>query len=143
MAISFLKKTNREAIAKVAGNSGSHTIALADLLVSGEIYTGEPLTVDILGVTWTGHYDTTLTVSRNNEILMTLPSTGSNYVNLSGENMFKDVTNNTSDIVVNITGSQGEVWLRLRKRLGYDFADPFDNTRWDNGLLWDSGLIWE
>lgn len=120
----FLLRNHNEAVVKVMGPTGSTaTIDLDTLIGSNQIVdlgVGAPVpTVDIAAVTWTGHFDTVITISRNAKVVMTLPSTGSNFLNFNGQDMPPDNTENTSDIAVSITGGQGEVWLRLRKIAGY------------------------
>lgn len=117
---SFLKVSHQDCVAKVAGNAGTATIVLAtDLLSSGQVLDGATQVVNITGVAWTGTNDCVLSVARNGLIVMTLPSTGSNYLDFDNSQMTPETTNNTNDIAVTITGTQGEVWLRLKKMSGY------------------------
>ena len=80
--------------------------------------------VDLVGVSFTGHPLTVLTVSRNNQVLLSLPATGASFLNLSGQDMVSDISNNSSNIVVTITGGVGQCWLRLRKVGGYETIEP-------------------
>lgn len=118
---SFLKITHQDCVAKVAGNAGSVTIDLAtDLLpVTGQVLDGATQSVNITGVSWTGTNDAVITISRNNLIVMSLPSTGSNYLDFDNSQMVPENTNNTYPLVVTITGTQGEAWIRLKKVGGY------------------------
>lgn len=118
---SFLKITHQDCVAKVAGTGGPVTINLTtDLLpVSGQVLDGATQTVNITGVSWTGTNDAEISLLRNNVVVMTLPSTGSNFLDFDNSQMTPEITNNTYPIVVNVTGTQGEVWIRLKKVSGY------------------------
>lgn len=120
---SFTLKTHQDVVVKVAGEAGSTaTIDLDSLIAAGQIVDGREgavKKVDIAAVTWTGHYDSIITISRNGVVIMTLPSTGANFLNFNGQDMPCDNIENESDVDVSIAGAQGEVWLRLRKVAGY------------------------
>lgn len=58
MAISYLKKTYKDVVIKVAGNNIIETIELSDLIAQTEYFDDNPLIVNIIGVSWTGHYNT-------------------------------------------------------------------------------------
>lgn len=118
---SFLKVSHQDCVAKVAGNAGTVTIGLAtDLLYSaGQELDGSTQTVNITGVGWTGTNDCVISVIRNGTVVMTLPSTGSNYLDFDNSQLTPETTNNTHDISVSIAGTQGEIWLRLKKVGGY------------------------
>ncbi len=118
---SFLKVTHQDCVAKVAGTGGPVTINLTtDLLpATGQVLDGATQTVNITGVSWTGTNDCVITVRRNSVIVMTLPSTGSNYLDFDNSQMVPENTHNTFPILVTIEGTQGEVWLRLKKVSGY------------------------
>lgn len=124
MLLNYIKKSQIDVVVKVYGGNGtSITIPLSDLLVANEIISGTPK-VDLIGVSFTGHHLTVLTVSRNNQVLLSLPSTGASFLNLSGQDLTSDTSNNTSNIVVTITGGEGQCWLRLRKVGGYETIEP-------------------
>lgn len=145
MAVSFLKKSNRDVVAKVSGNSGTFTIPLSDLVVNNEVINDTPI-VSLVGVTFTGHFDSVITVSRNNTTLLTLPATAANFLDMTGDNFPRDNSNDTSDIVVTIAGGQGECWLRLKKVSGFEVVKtPIvgSNDLWDNTITWDSqDIVW-
>lgn len=118
MAKTILRKTPQKVGVKVAGGAGTDTIALAtDLLHTTEVVDGTP-TVNILSLHWTGAAAGVATITRNGTIIATLAGA------TAGELLFNDAefvenVNNTSDIVVTITGGQMEVWMLLRKADGY------------------------
>jgi hypothetical protein len=146
MPLRYLKKTQIDVVAKVSGGNGTTiTIPLNDLVVANEIISGTPK-VDLTGVTFTGHYLTVLTVTRNNQVLLTLPATGASFLNLSGQDLPSDISNNTSNLVVSITGGQGECWLRLKKVGGYESIEPVSGGSglWDSlSDFWDNPvLVW-
>ena len=121
-AKTVLKKTDLEAIVKVAGTGAAETIDLAaDLLPSSQALTvsGTP-TVNIVGVQWTGASGGVITITRNSVVVMTLQANATNnYLDFSGQNICPDTVGNTYNIVVTISGAQAECWLKLRKVSGY------------------------
>ena len=124
MPLSYIKKNQIDVVAKVTGVDGTVvTIPWSGLLTINEIISGTPK-VDLVGVSFTGHPLTVLTVSRNNQVLLSLPATGASFLNLSGQDMVSDISNNSSNIVVTITGGVGQCWLRLRKVGGYETIEP-------------------
>ena len=133
MSKKVLKLVHQEAVVKVWGAAGtSETIALADLIATGQVVSGTP-TANVVGVTWTGANETVITVTRGAERVFTLPSTGSSTIDLSGQALPPDTVENTADLVVAITGGVGEVWIKLRKIEGYattvetEQFGPYDN----------------
>lgn len=142
MNVTYLKKTQSEVVVKVFGNSGDATIPLAELVSNGEEVSGTPF-VQLAGVTWTGHYNTVMTISRNGTTFLTLPATGASFLNFSGQDLPPDNSNGTSDFVVTITGGVGQVWLKLKKVAGFSQPDWSDLTIWDNEQQWDGDLMWE
>lgn len=147
MEISYLKKTKKDVVVKVFGTPGAVTIDLNDLAIDNEFISGTP-TVNLIGVSWTGTNDTEITISRNSQVLLTCPSTGSQYLNFSGDNLTPDIINNTHNFSINMVGTQGQVWLRLRKLSGYDVindngVDAYNNlTLFDEGSTWDTNTVW-
>ena len=116
----ILKKTHQEAVVKVAGTAAAGTISLAsDLLPTGQALDGGTQTVNIVGVTWTGAADGIVTVTRNSVVVMTLQANAAGALEFNGQMMLPDTIENTSDVVVTISGAQAECWLRLRKVGGY------------------------
>lgn len=45
--------------------------------------------------------------------------------------MPNDPSNNTANLVVSISGGQGECWLRLKKVGGYETIDTVSGGLWD------------
>jgi hypothetical protein len=119
----FLKKTHGEVVVKVAGTPAttpSSTINLTtDLLATGQEVDGATQTVNIVGVTWTGASASVVTITRNNVTVMTLQADAAGALEFGGQMMLPDTTSNTSPIVVTVSGTQAECWLRLRKVGGY------------------------
>ena len=117
------KKTNGEALVKVAGTAAAETIALAtDLLAVDDVISGTP-TVNIAAVTWTGAANGVITITRNSVIVMTLNAGASGFLDFGGQIFPPDPIGNTSNIVVTISGGQAECWIRLRKVSGYVNTD--------------------
>ena len=116
----ILKKTHQEAVVKVAGTAAAGTISLAsDLLPTGQALDGGTQTINIVGVTWTGAADGIVTITRNSVVVMTLQANAAGALEFNGQMMLPDTIENTSDVVVTISGAQAECWLRLRKVGGY------------------------
>ena len=123
VAKSFLKISDSEAVIKITGVAGdTDTITLDTDLLHGETQRPDdaiPPTVDITGMAWTGAVNGVIQIERNSEIIATLQAGAAGYLEFTGQYMTPDTTNNTYDIVVNITGGQSELWLRVRKVAGY------------------------
>lgn len=116
----ILKKTHQEAVVKVAGTGEAETISLAsDILAAGQALDGVTQTVNIVGATWTGAADGIITITRNSIVIMTLQANAAGALEFGGQMMLPDTIENTSDIVVTVSGAQAECWLRLRKVGGY------------------------
>ena len=115
----LMKVTERDAVVKIAGSSGSATIQLVtDLKCSNEFIDGSP-SVSICGVQWTGSTDSTITIVRNGVTIMTLNCGASGALEMNGQMMIPDDIESTSPIIVNISGDAAELWMRLRKISGY------------------------
>ena len=122
VATTILKKTQTEAIVKVAGTAAAGTIDLdVDLVASTESAgTAGTQLVNISAVQWTGAAGGIITISRNSVVIMTLQANASGNLDMTGQEMIPDSVENDSDIVVTISGAQAECWLRLRKVAGYN-----------------------
>ena len=115
-----MKNTQQEAIVKVAGSSASATIDLqTDILSTAQVLDGDTQTVNIVGMMWSGATTGQVQITRNTVVVMTLLADAANYYDFSGQDMMPETTENTSDIVVTISGAQAECWLKLRKVGGY------------------------
>ena len=115
-----LKNVNQETVVKVAGTAASATINLStDIVAASQEIDGSTQTVNIIGLVWTGATDGIITVTRNNVVIATLQANAAGALEFGGQAMIPETINNTSDIVVTISGAQSECWLRLRKVSGY------------------------
>lgn len=116
------KSVHQEVILKVAGNNVQETFQLFFLSALGQYPTPNvgALKVNIVGVTWSGAPGAVITITRDNVIIMTLQANNSNQLDFGGQEMVPDTINNTSDIVVTISGGQAECWLKLHKVAGYN-----------------------
>jgi hypothetical protein len=116
----ILKNANNESIVKVAGTAAAATIDLsADLVSSTQALDGATQTVNIAGLVWTGAADGIITITRNSVVVTTLQANASGALDFTGQMMVPETIENTSDIVVTISGAQSECWIRLRKTGGY------------------------
>lgn len=116
----ILKNVNQEAVVKVAGTAAAATIDLStDLLASTQALDGDTQTVNIVGLVWTGAADGIITITRNSVVVTTLQANAAGSLEFGGQQMIPENINNTSDIVVTISGAQAECWVRLRKVSGY------------------------
>lgn len=123
MAQAILKKTHQEVVVKVwpegADQAGDNTVVLADLAATGqEVDSENDQVVNIAGVTWLGAPDGIITITRNSVVVMTLPCTGANEMDFTGQDLPPDTVQNTQDIEVTFSGV-GQVYLKLRKASGY------------------------
>jgi hypothetical protein len=123
MAQATLKKTHQEVIVKVWPASGdgetTNNIVLANLAAVGqEVDSEADQVVNIAGVTWLGNPAGIITITRGDTIVMTLPCTGANEMDMTGQDLPPDTVNNTEDIEVTFEGV-GQVYLKLRKVSGY------------------------
>ena len=115
-----LKNTNQESVVKVAGTAAAATIDIsADLLASTQALDGATQTVNIIGLVWTGATDGIITITRNSVVITTLQANAAGMLYFDGQSMIPDTIQNTSDIVVTISGAQAECWIRLRKVGGF------------------------
>ena len=115
-----IKNTHQESIVKVAGTAASATIDLqTDILPTAQALDGDTQTVNIVGVMWSGATGGQVQITRNGTIVKTMVTDAADYHDYSGQDMCPETTDNTSDIVVTISGAQAECWLKLRKVGGY------------------------
>jgi hypothetical protein len=115
-----LKNVNQETVVKVAGTAAAATIDLStDLVSATQALDGETQTVNIVGIVWTGAADGIITITRNSVVIATLQANAAGALDFAGQQMIPETINNTSDIVVTISGAQAECWVRLRKVSGY------------------------
>jgi len=116
----ILKNSNNESVVKVAGTAAAATIDLsADLVSSTQALEGATQTVNIAGLVWTGASDGIISIARNSVVVTTLQANAAGALDFTGQMMVPETIENTSDIVVTISGAQAECWIRLRKVGGY------------------------
>lgn len=133
MSKRIIKQTETLTVIKVWGTNSTDTITLnTDLLSPTMVVQGTP-TVNIGFVTWyvsSGASDT-VNITRNSVPVMNLYQNGS--FDFAGEGGWTEDTENTSNIVVSITGTGG-CYLTLRKTAGYkskiepETFGSYDNT---------------
>lgn len=116
-----LKNSESETVIKVTGSGGDVTIDLqTDLVSSTQVVDGGTQTVNITGVSWSGETTQYSLVLRNNVRVFTLSGGAASSLMFDGQTMCPETTQNTSDIVVSMSGTgEGECWIRLRKVAGY------------------------
>ena len=120
VAKTVLKNTNQESVIKIAGTAASTTIDLSvDLLAGSQALDGDTQTVNIVGCQWVGLPDSVVTISRNSVNILTLPGGGADYIEFAAGSGFVDNIQNTSDIVVTISGAEAQCYLTVRKVGGY------------------------
>ena len=130
-----LKLTHQEAIVKVEGTAAAATVDLSvDLVpVSGQVLDGDTQRVNIVGVMWSGATGGQIQITRNGKVIKTMVTDSADYHDYSGQDMCPESIENASDIVVTMSGAQGECWLKLRKISGYKTTiepeqfGPYDN----------------
>lgn len=130
MSHRVMYQTETKAVVKVWGTASADTITLATELLSPTMIVQGTPTVNIIGVTWfvTDGASDGVAVVRNSIPVFNLTKNGQfDLIDIS------DDTANTSDIVVNITGTGG-CYLTLRKTAGYkskiepETFGSYDNT---------------
>jgi hypothetical protein len=115
-----LKNVNQETVIKVAGTAAAATIDLqTDILASTQELDGATQTVNIVGLIWTGDANGVVQISRNSVIIATLQANAAGALEFGGQAMIPETIQNTSDIVVTISGAQAECWIRVKKVSGY------------------------
>ena len=117
MPITVLKQTETIAVVKASGAGGTITLA-TDLLSPTMLIQGTP-TVNIAYAQWniSGAASDKITVTRGGTAVLNLAQ-NAGELDMSGNGGWAETTNNTSDLVVSITGT-GEAYLTLRKVAGY------------------------
>lgn len=124
----ILKNTHQSAVVKIGGTAGSATISLAtDLLLANEALDGDTQTVNIVAVTTGGLLSSAVTVVRNSVPVLALAPENSGKIQFN-EAGFVDTQENTSDIVVTISGAEAHIYLTLHKASGY--ADKVETAQY-------------
>ena len=115
----ILKNTNLETVIKIAGTAGSATIDLQTDCVAGtQALSGGTQTVNIVGFSYLGLANSTITVTRNSVNIFTAIGDQPDYIDFEGRG-YVDNVENASDIVVTIAGAEAQCYLTLRKVSGY------------------------
>lgn len=115
----ILKLTHQEAIVKIAGTAGSASIDLqTDLLHANQALSGGTQTVNLLAANWVGLPNSTITVTRGSDNIITVPGDQPQLLDFEGAG-YVDSVNNSSDITVTIAGAEAQIYLTLRKASGY------------------------
>lgn len=129
----ILRQTETLAVIKVSGTNVTETITLGtDLLSSTMVVSGTP-TVNISHVQWniSNTVTDTITVTRGGVAVLNLYINAS-QIDMSGNGGFADTVGNTSDLVVQITGT-GQLYLTVRKVSGYaSKIEPWRYGSYDN-----------
>jgi hypothetical protein len=115
----IIKNTNQETIVKIAGTAGNATIDLqTDCLASTQALDGATQRVDICTAMVTGLLGSAVTVVRNSVPVLAFAGENASLFDFEGQG-FRDNTENSSDIVVAISGAEAHIYLTLRKVSGY------------------------
>jgi len=114
----ILKNTNQETIIKVAGTAAAATINLqTDCLASTQSLSGATQTANIVGVQWIGLSNSVITITRNSVNVNTINAEDGGSLFLAEG--YVDPTENTSNVVVTISGAEAQCYIKLRKVGGY------------------------
>lgn len=114
-----IKNTNLETIIKIGGTAGSATIDLqTDCLAASQALYGATQAVDIVAATATGLLNSGITIVRNGVPVLAFAPENNNVFDFEGMG-FRDNVENTSDIVVTVSGAEAHIYLTLRKISGY------------------------
>lgn len=111
----ILKNTRGEAVVKAYGSDGNITISLAEL-VNTEQSVASPV-VNIVGVNFFGLSASIIHIKRGGTTILSYQGGGENH--FSAGLGFVDSIENTSDIVVEISGAEAQVYIALRKAGGF------------------------
>lgn len=131
----ILKLTERDAVVKVAGGSGSATIDLQTDLKRANETLGATQRVSVCGVQWTGTAEAVIAIARNGVTIMTLNCGAAGALEMNGQMMIPDDIQSDQDLVVTATGTATEVWIRLKKISGYtSMVETSEFGSYDNPL---------
>lgn len=121
----IIKLSNTEAVIRISGIAGdTATIILdSDLLLPLEYLNNDPIKVNIGAVYCTGVSGGYASIIRNSVTIMDVACKSLNPINMMGEPFVPDSINNTSNIVVNISGQPAQVYIYLKKVSGFTSTD--------------------
>jgi len=115
----IIKNTNQETIIKIGGTAASATISLAtDCLASTQALDGATQTADIVTCQVTGLLTSAVTIVRNAVPVLAFAPENSGLFDFEGQG-HRDSTENTSNLVVTISGAEAHIYITLRKIGGY------------------------
>jgi hypothetical protein len=116
----IIKNTNQETIVKIAGTAGNATIDLQTdcLATTTQALDGASQRVDICTAMVTGLIGSAVTVVRNSVPVLAFAGENASLFDFEGQG-FRDNIENSSDIVVAISGAEAHIYLTLRKVSGY------------------------
>jgi hypothetical protein len=138
VTVNNLKLTQVQGVVSVRGTAAAGTIALATTLKKSTETQSSPA-VNIKGLKWTLSNGASAKVARNSVVLYELMESGD--IDMYG---FADNSENTSDIVVTITGGDGgTVIVDCAKVSGYGSQQhqdaPLDTN--DSGSVYNGGSL--
>lgn len=138
-----IKQTYKECDVKVSGGNGTSEVIslIEDVFSPYEEYVNPR--ANIIGLTWHGNAGSTIQIIRNGVIISTMQADTTGQFDFSGQCMVPDNVENSHDLVVNITGSQGECFIKLSKS-GVVSINHVDKTKYifENGIWQDLG-VWK
>ena len=115
----IIKNTNQEAVVKIGGTDGSATIDLqTDILAATQALDGATQTVNIVNCITAGNLGAAVNITRNGVPVLAFAPENSGKLQMNDAG-FTDTQENTSDIVVTISGAEAHIFLVLRKVSGY------------------------
>lgn len=124
VTITVVSKTYNAVLVKVAGSAGSATLNLTtDILATNEALNGAVQKVNIESLFWTGDLDSAISINRNSTRLYSLQSNTISNINLTEAGFATDPINNTYPLVFTVTGTNMELWIKLKKISGYKNTD--------------------
>ena len=137
----IIKLSNTEAVIRISGVAGdTATIILdSDLLLPLEYLNNDPIQVNIGAVYCSGIAGGYASLIRNNVTILNIANKSLNSVDLLGEPFVPDSINNTSNIVVTITGQQSQVYIYLKKVSGFTSTDSVIDSAFNVMSLFGAG----
>ena len=126
----ILKLTEREAVIKVGGTSGTATINLSSDLVSDKEVAREEQNVSIKQISWCGLPESTIVISRNSVKVASISASSANTLNFNAG--FTESVESQSNITVTVSG-EAQCWITLGKISGYSSKiEPAHFGSYDN-----------
>ena len=137
----IIKLSNTEAVIRISGVAGdTATIILdSDLLLPLEYLNNDPIQVNIGAVYCAGVKGGYASLIRNNLTILNVANKSLEPTHLLGEPFVPDSINNTSNIVVTITGQQSQVYIYLKKVSGFTSTDSVIDSAFNVMSLFGAG----